>query len=249
MPRKKNYILYLVICPTCGKEFQQLRQRHKFCCELCYRKDSIQKLKLIRMKNKKDKICPVCKNTFIAKYQNIYCSKDCQKKLYNEKSRIHGRNIKFINPEYYEKRKRKKAERASERRKTDENFRIRSQKISSKCRDKRLKNNLSALIQHRIRSLVHGSIKRQYTQKCYKTIDLLGIDYEGFKQYFESKFKQNMTWEKFQIGEIQIDHIKPCSLFDFTDPEQQKECFHYTNLQPLWKEENRIKGNQYPFYQ
>jgi hypothetical protein len=36
-----------------------------------------------------------------------------------------------------------------------------------------------------------------------------------------------VTWE--------IDHIKACSNFDLTKLEEQKQCFHYTNLQPLFK--------------
>lgn len=46
-------------------------------------------------------------------------------------------------------------------------------------------------------------------------------------------------------GEWHIDHIKPCASFDLTDPEEQKECFHYTNLQPLWAKDNLNKGAKY----
>ena len=43
-----------------------------------------------------------------------------------------------------------------------------------------------------------------------------------------------MTWDNH--GEIwEIDHIIPCSKFNLTEEKQQKECFHYTNLQPLFK--------------
>ena len=42
----------------------------------------------------------------------------------------------------------------------------------------------------------------------------------------------------------EIDHIIPCDSFDLTDIEQQKQCFHYTNLQPLTVSENRSKKNK-----
>lgn len=46
-------------------------------------------------------------------------------------------------------------------------------------------------------------------------------------------------------GKIHIDHIKPCTSFDLADPEQQKACFHYTNLQPLWAVDNLKKGEKW----
>ncbi len=52
-----------------------------------------------------------------------------------------------------------------------------------------------------------------------------------------------MTWDNY--GEWHIDHIKPCALFDFTKEEQQRECFHYTNLQPLWAKDNMRKSDKY----
>jgi hypothetical protein len=43
-----------------------------------------------------------------------------------------------------------------------------------------------------------------------------------------------MTWENHGVI-WEIDHTKPCAAFDLTNLEQQKECFHHTNLQPLFK--------------
>ena len=42
-----------------------------------------------------------------------------------------------------------------------------------------------------------------------------------------------------------MDHIIPVTAFNLSDPEQQKECFHFTNLQPLWGTENLRKSNKY----
>ena len=35
---------------------------------------------------------------------------------------------------------------------------------------------------------------------------------------------------------------KPCKLFNLLEDAQQRECFHFTNLQPLWKTDNRRKS-------
>ena len=42
--------------------------------------------------------------------------------------------------------------------------------------------------------------------------------------------------------DFHVDHIKPCSSFNLEDPEEQKKCFHYKNLQPLWAKDNLAKG-------
>ena len=44
------------------------------------------------------------------------------------------------------------------------------------------------------------------------------------------------------MGKWHIDHIIPVDYyrknFDFNDPEVQKKCFHFSNLQPLWQSDN-----------
>ena len=49
-----------------------------------------------------------------------------------------------------------------------------------------------------------------------------------------------MTWENH--GAVwHIDHIVPCCKFDLTNEHEQKRCFHYSNLQPLFAQENLSK--------
>ena len=53
-----------------------------------------------------------------------------------------------------------------------------------------------------------------------------------------------MTRENY--GEVwEVDHIRPICSFDLSDPEQVKACFHHSNLQPLFIEENRSKGGRH----
>ena len=73
-------------------------------------------------------------------------------------------------------------------------------------------------------------------------LKLCGTTLAGVKKHLESLFKLGMTWGNYGWDGWHIDHIKPCAEFDLTDPAQQRICFHYTNLQPLWKDENFEKG-------
>ena len=41
-----------------------------------------------------------------------------------------------------------------------------------------------------------------------------------------------------------IDHIIPCASFNLIHVEQQKKCFHYSNLQPLLAIDNILKNDK-----
>lgn len=80
--------------------------------------------------------------------------------------------------------------------------------------------------------------------KSDKTMNLVGCTPNELRDHLESQFKDGMTFDNYGRGGWHIDHIKPCTSFDLSDPEQQRECFHYTNLQPLWEKENLSKGSK-----
>lgn len=77
---------------------------------------------------------------------------------------------------------------------------------------------------------------------------LLGCSIQHLKSYLESHWLAGMTWDNYgrykRNGPMtwHIDHIRPLHSFDLADPEEQKICFHYSNLQPLWAIDNIKKG-------
>ena len=91
-----------------------------------------------------------------------------------------------------------------------------------------------------LRSRLGSAIKSQSVYKDKATLELVGCSISHLKGFLEAKFKDGMTWKNH--GEWHIDHIKPCSSFNLLDDQQKKQCFHYTNLQPLWAKENLSKG-------
>ena len=105
---------------------------------------------------------------------------------------------------------------------------------------KNINHRIGCIIRNRIKK----AIKRGNGQNALKSIDLLNCSISHARQHLESQFLPGMTWENHSPDGWHIDHIKPCSSFDLTDPEQQKICFHYTNLQPLWATDNLSKGKK-----
>ena len=75
---------------------------------------------------------------------------------------------------------------------------------------------------------------------------LIGMrNIKELKKYIESKFSPGMNWDNYGKKDgWNIDHIIPCAYYDLNNFEQQKQCFHYTNLQPLWAEDNIRKKNK-----
>lgn len=94
-----------------------------------------------------------------------------------------------------------------------------------------------------IRGRIGIALKSKGAKKGAKTELLVGCTIQELKSHLEAQFKAGMSWDNY--GDWHVDHIRPCCSFDLTKIEQQKICFHYTNLQPLWAEENFKKNGRY----
>jgi len=158
----------------------------------------------------------------IKEYQKAYCEAN------KEKRRERSKNWREANKDKVkagrEANKERRRELTKKRRKEDAHFR------------------LGKLLRTRIIM----AVKSQNTQKCKKSIELLGCSIEFLKEILQQTAIQN-GYLDFDINnysgrEYHIDHIIPCALFDLTKEEEQKACFHWSNLQILTAEENLAKG-------
>ena len=92
-----------------------------------------------------------------------------------------------------------------------------------------------------IRNRIREFIKLKNVVKNSPTFNIVGCSPEFLKEYLEQKFTDGMSWDL--MGQhIHIDHIIPLSSAN-TEEEIYKLC-HYTNLQPLWAEDNLKKSNK-----
>lgn len=94
-----------------------------------------------------------------------------------------------------------------------------------------------------LRSRLGNAISQIKAEKSDSTLNLTGCTIKELKNYLEEQFTEGMTWDNH--GDWHIDHIKPICAFDLSSEEEQKRCFHFTNLQPLWAEDNLSKGGKY----
>ena len=96
----------------------------------------------------------------------------------------------------------------------------------------------------KIRARIRKSLRLIGRGRKDRTINILGCDFKYFKKYLESKFTDGMSMDMVLSGKIHLDHIRPCASFDLLDPEEIKICFHYSNIQPLWAEDNMNKKDK-----
>lgn len=121
---------------------------------------------------------------------------------------------------------------------TPDELEIISEKIyKDVLREKRhLNKRLVASIRSRIKAALNGKAKAD------KTLILMGCTPEQLREHLESKFKLGMSWENYG-SYWHIDHIIPVAAFDMNNPDEQRACFHWSNLQPLLADVNIKKSD------
>ncbi len=83
-------------------------------------------------------------------------------------------------------------------------------------------------------------------RKSVTTSNLIGCSIDELWNHLESQFKDGMT--KTNYGSIwHVDHYIPCNAFVLSKEQEQRRCFNWKNLQPMFAAENMSKGDKYSF--
>lgn len=70
----------------------------------------------------------------------------------------------------------------------------------------------------------------------------LGCTRDELRQHIEAQFVDGMSWDDRQGWHI--DHVIPTAAITSANVDAKIVC-HYTNLRPMWAEDNRAKGDAY----
>lgn len=103
-------------------------------------------------------------------------------------------------------------------------------------------NNFNFKLTCVLRTGIHRGLNANH--KSNPVMKILGCSVDHLRNYLESKFQDGMTWKNWTIHGWHIDHIVPISSFDLSNEEMMKKACHYTNLQPLWCDDNWSKSDR-----
>ena len=118
--------------------------------------------------------------------------------------------------------------------------------IDKPNRNRKRRQKYKTDIKYKIEIILRSRLTKALIDKIKKetTFTLLGCSIEYLKSHIEKRFKPGMSWANYNHNTWHLDHILPCASFDLSDINQQRQCFHYSNLQPLWAKENMIKRDK-----
>ena len=105
---------------------------------------------------------------------------------------------------------------------------------------KKYNSNPLFKLNHNIRCRIRKFLKIRNFYKKSRTSEIIGCSQSELRIFLEQKFQPEMSWENY--GDWHIDHIIPLS--SAKTEEEIYELCHYTNLQPLWAQDNLIKSNK-----
>ncbi len=122
--------------------------------------------------------------------------------------------------------------------------------------DNRIKRNAQRRKRHSVRykeddvyrtsMILRRRFLRQISAKYKKDniLTIIGCSVNEFNLHIEKQFTSDMSWKN--KGKWHFDHIIPCAHFDLTNYNEQLKCFHFTNYQPMWGDENSSKNDTLP---
>lgn len=214
------------------------------------------------------KVC-VCGEVFVLKahsHAQKYCSLDCARNM-KKKQRLEF-YYKYRETINNRRREYQKGYYQANKTQSKRYYQMHKETIKARSANHRINHLVEVAVYHRkymrdrkkadanfrlisnlrsgIRAFLNGK------NKSFHTMDLVGCTATQLWKHLELQFKPGMTRENWGTGwgtkgmqEWHIDHIRPCASFDPSSVVDQKECWHYTNLQPMWAKDNLRKSKVY----
>lgn len=226
-------------CKSCEKAWREANKDKKRSYDKAYKEANKEKIKAYYEANK-DKI--------IAQ-QKVYQEANKEKKkayhkAYREANKekrkaYYEANKDRIKPYYKAYREANKEKRKAQNKAWREANKERQNEYQKDYYKKRIKTDTLFKLKVNLRSRTSIAFRSKGYSKNTKTQEMLGVDWEVAKKHIERQFKKGMNWNNY--GEWHIDHIIPLS--SAKTEERLKRLCHYTNLQPLWAEDNLSKSN------
>lgn len=183
-----------------------------------------------KAKCNKSGLSHVCRDCLRVSAQ-IYRSNN-REKVKETKSKYYDRNKDTWNDGY-------KTIEAKAKRKIKNSTEEAKKKNRDYVRQKRQSDNFYKL-KTSLRNRINEAFKVAFWRKHGRTSEILGASFDICRKHLERQFTKGMTWDNH--GQWHIDHKVPLASAK-TEEELTLLC-HYTNLQPLWSEDNQKKYNK-----
>lgn len=157
-----------------------------------------------------------------------------------ERARMHPEKYRAYSVKSYYKHREKRIQTAKAWQKANK-ARVAKRQIEY-ARKRRAENPILRLSRS-CRNRVRAAIKESGRTKTQKTQAMIGCSFLELKKYIESLFLAGMSWDNYGYLGWHIDHIIPIACAK--NETELMKLFHFTNLRPMWANENWKKGKQY----
>jgi len=255
-----------MICSVCNKEFIQTHHRQKYCSKECKRVVQKEHTKKYEQSGKgKTALKKYHQSDKYKKSQDKYLQTDKGKnnrketiKKYQQSDKGREYQKKYQQSDKYKKHREsdgykkiiKKYHQSDQHRTYIKKYRGSEQgkEVIRKYDKERQKTDPVYKLSKLIRSRLLIFLKATNMKKSKKTFEMVGCTPEFLKKYLEKQFyphpitNEKMTWKNHTFYGWHVDHKTPLS--SAKSPEDLERLIYYTNLQPMWAEENWKKNNK-----
>lgn len=240
---KKCFSEQSFICSECGIEFKSSGRNKRSLCQKCSQ--------TLHGRNWSQNNKEIVNERAKQRYNKIKDDQDVKKRLKEHREKYKEKiNYKQYQKEYYQANKERllkkpegyyKEQYDKNKELLREQARVRYHADLEKSRAylkkrhhrERAKDLVKWKIEHNLRGRLQEVALAMKAQKI-STRKALSCSYSQFKEYIESQWTENMTWDNYGKKDGWVfDHVIPLAFFDLTNLEEQSVATYYKNLQPL----------------